>query len=316
MPISYRAPATKHAIELRPTHVRYDKFPRRLFNLRSGGRRGCTYFAGNGIYTLLAHRNQRCIVKISYTRNTKTRSWAAHGEYLQREHAQNMQKKGLGFNDMNDAIDLKKTLRLWQQAEDPHVFKLIVSPEKGYELNLKQHTKELMKFVQKDLQTKLEWAAIDHHNTDYPHLHILICGIDENGKALVIERDYLTHGFRHRSEEVATRVLGKRLHHEITHTREHQLEREYVTELDRILRHKSVNSIVTYDTPVPDNILAREKRLLEIKRLKFLETLTLAERVSAKSWKLSDTLEATLQERQLSNDIIKSQARHNVRTLT
>jgi type IV secretory pathway VirD2 relaxase len=304
----------RHALDLAPTHIRYKKY--QPLTLRKTASSGGSYFASNGIFSLLANRNQRCIVKISYTKNTKTRSWAAHGEYLQREHAQTTGEKGLGFDPHSDTVDLRSMLHQWQQENDEHVFRVIVSPENGHLLDLKQHAKNLMQIVENDFKTKLQWMAIDHHDTDHPHLHILIRGIDERGKTLVIEKDYLTHGFRHQSEELATQVLGLRLNRDIVQTRTRQLEREYVTELDRNILRKAENSIVSYNTPASDNLLSREHRLLEIGRLKFLENMGLAEKISAKAWKLSNNLELALHERQLSNAIIKSRARHNIYTLT
>lgn len=306
----------RHALQLAPTHVRQE----RASFTKAGHRRriaNSTYcFASSSFALYISNRNQRCIVKTSYTKNSKTRSWAAHGEYLQREHAQNTHEKGCGFNQASDSVDLKITLRQWQRAEDEHVFKLIVSPENGYQMDLKQHARDLMTQMEKDLKTKLEWAAIDHYNTDHPHLHILVRGKDQRGQTLFIERDYLSRGIRHQSQELATRVLGLRLDRDLVHARTRQLEREYLTEIDKSLRHKAVNGVVSFYQPVPDHQTARELRLLEIGRLKFLERLGLAEKIEKKVWKLSDKLESTLHEMQLSNDIIKSRARHNVHKLT
>jgi type IV secretory pathway VirD2 relaxase len=47
-------------------------------------------------------------------------------------------------------------------------------------LNLQQHTRELMKRMERDLRTRLEWIAAIHHNTDHPHVHIAIRGMDGN----------------------------------------------------------------------------------------------------------------------------------------
>jgi type IV secretory pathway VirD2 relaxase len=210
---SHHTKSARHAIEILPTHIRRAQPKYQRSNLHA---KGHARYAPGGIFSLLSHRNQRSVVKISYSKNTKTRSWAAHGEYLQREHAQSRGEEGLGFNHERNAIDIKTTLRQWQKEDDSHFFKLIVSPEHGQKLDLKQHAKDLIEHVQKDLRTKLDWLAIDHHNTDHPHLHVLIRGVDERGKEIVIERDYLSHGFRHHSQELATRVLGIRLEREIT----------------------------------------------------------------------------------------------------
>ncbi|MCD6040237.1 MAG: hypothetical protein K0S27_1637 [Gammaproteobacteria bacterium] len=131
-----------------------------------------------------------------------------------------------------------------------------------------------------------------------------------------MDRDYLSHGIRHRSQELATLKLGLRLNHERVQARQRQLEYEYITELDRSLRYKAVNSIVNFSQPVVGDSAARALRLLEIGRLKCLEGHGLAEKVGKKMWRLSDKLEPTLREMQLSHDIIKSRARHHIQTLT
>jgi type IV secretory pathway VirD2 relaxase len=40
-------------------------------------------------------------------------------------------------------------------------------------------TRELMIDMAKDLGTKLDWVAVDHWNTDNPHIHILVRGVAE-----------------------------------------------------------------------------------------------------------------------------------------
>jgi type IV secretory pathway VirD2 relaxase len=271
----------------------------------SGVRGGGSFLPG-----IYSRREQRSVVKASYAKNTKTRSWAAHGKYLQREHAQEADKKGLGFNQESLAMDIGKTLRDWQSADDPHFFKIIISPDNGDRLDLVQHARALMQQAEKDLSTRLEWLAIDHHNTEHPHVHLLIRGIDENGQSLVLDAHYIAEGFRQRSQQLVTQKLGLRTQLEISLARTRQIDKQRVTEIDRSLRHKAVNGVVRYDTPVSLAPLARERRLQEIKRLKFLETLGLAEQIALKQWRLSDRLEAVLQEMQLAGDIIKSRAQH------
>lgn len=307
---NHASQSIKHALAVFPAHVYQEKLtqPRR----RKGKNGKYPTIRGRGVFYMPRSHNQRCIVKIAYTKNTKTRSWAAHGQYLQREHAQNMEGTGSGFNHLSYDINMKELLRTWQKAEDPHLFKVIVSPENGQQMNLKQHAKDLMLQMERDLKTKLEWAAIDHHNTDNPHLHILIRGIDEHGNTLLMDARYLSQGIRHRSQEIATLELGLCLAHDRLRKREQILEKQYVTEIDRSLRHKAQNSMISYHNPVSDNVLAREYRLLEIKRLKFLESLGLAQKIAPKAWRLSDNLETSLKELQISHDIIKSRARHQI----
>lgn len=266
--------------------------------------------SGRVIFGLANKREQQSVVKMSYTKNTATRSWAAHGKYLQREHAQQEDQKGLGFNGSARDIDIRDMLQTWQEANDPHFFKLILSPGNGHRLDLPQHVRELMEIAECDLGTRLEWVAIDHHNTDHPHVHVLIRGVDAQGEPLIIDPTYIAEGFRKRSQQLATNLLGLRTQREISLSRGRQIDKQRVTDIDRSLRYKAVGEVVSYASPVPNNALARERRLQEIKRLKFLETLGLADPIAPKQWRLNPKLETTLKALQLSGDIIKSRAQH------
>jgi type IV secretory pathway VirD2 relaxase len=254
---------------------------------------------------------QRSVVKVSYSRNTKSASWAAHGRYLARDGAQRQGEKGLGFNAERDDLDLAKLLGGWQKAGDERLFRVIVSPENGARLDLREHARELVAQMERDLNTRLEWAAIDHHNTDNPHLHVLIRGCDDQGRALSIDRGYIQSGIRMRSAEIASRELGLRAERDVLKARGAAVKREQFTEIDReLLRRADGNHIVSFDGKQPRGEAARERRAQEIARLKFLSRMGLARKIDSASWRLEANLERTLRERQLAIDIIKSRARH------
>ncbi len=259
---------------------------------------------------------QRSVVKVSYSRNTKSASWAAHGRYLARDGAQRQGEKGLGFNGERDDLDLARVLSGWQRAGDERLFRVIVSPENGAKFNLRDHARELVAQMERDLATRLEWAAIDHHNTDNPHLHLLIRGRDDQGRALSIDRGYIQSGIRSRSAEIASRELGLRCERDVLNARGATVKREQFTEIDReLLRRANKNHIVSFDGRQPCGEAARERRSQEIARLKFLSRMGLANKTDSASWKLAPSLERTLRERQLSIDIIKSRARHQEQIL-
>jgi type IV secretory pathway VirD2 relaxase len=254
---------------------------------------------------------QRSVVKVSYSRNTKSASWAAHGRYLARDGAQRQGEKGLGFNAERDDLNLAKLLGGWQKAGDERVFRLIVSPENGARLDLREHARELVAQMERDLNTRLEWAAIDHHNTDNPHLHLLIRGRDEQGRALTIDRGYIQSGIRTRSAEIASRELGLRAERDVLNARGAAVRREQFTDIDReLLRRADGKHVVSFDGRQPRGEAARERRAQEIARLKFLSRMGLARKIDSASWRLEANLERTLRERQLAIDIIKSRARH------
>ena len=77
--------------------------------------------------------------------------------------------------------------------------------------DLKPFIRDFMAQVERDLDTKLDWVAVDHYNTGHPHTHIVIRGKDDLGHDLVITKDYMSHGFRQRARELVSLELGPEL---------------------------------------------------------------------------------------------------------
>jgi type IV secretory pathway VirD2 relaxase len=283
---------------------------RRRF-LRTGLAHSSTSARGFWVSHFSSSRLQRSTVKVSYARNGAKGGWAAHGRYLAREGAQREGGRGKGFGAIEDEIDIPKELGRWQKAGDPRIFKLIVSPEAGAELDLREHARAVMREVEKDLGTGLEWVAIDHHNTDNPHVHIVLRGIDANGHELRIDRDYVKSGFRRRSQEAATQKLGLRTERSLLSAREQAVERQQFTDIDRaILRRADDSGIVRYEGPIPESRASRKLRLIELQRLVRLSEMGLAERIGERSWRLRPDLETALREFQRAHDVLKTRARH------
>jgi type IV secretory pathway VirD2 relaxase len=252
---------------------------------------------------------RRSVVKASFSRNRLSGAWAAHARYLSRPGAQQEIAKGLGFDADREDIDMLATVRDWEKS-DELMWRFIVSPEDADRLNLRDHVRELVGQMERDLDTKLEWVAIDHHNTDDAHVHLLVRGVRENGRPLEINREYLRSGLRIRSQEIATRELGPRLEPEMLRSRERAVRREQWTEIDRALQRKADgNGLVAYDQSQPRSEGSRIRAEQEIDRLQFLSGLGLAHRVGERSWQLSDDHERDLRERQVSKDVIKSRSR-------
>jgi type IV secretory pathway VirD2 relaxase len=254
---------------------------------------------------------RRSVVKASFSRNRNSGAWTAHARYLSRPGAQQDLTKGLGFDATGEGIDMAATVREWEK-QDQLMWRFIVSPEDADRLNLRDHVRELVGQMERDLGTKLEWVAIDHDNTDDAHVHLLVRGVREDGRPLEIDREYLRSGIRMRSQEIATRELGPRLEAEVLHARERVIRREQWTEIDHALQRKAdVNGIVSYDHFQRRNDTARVRAEQEVDRLRFLETVGLANRIDDQTWQLSQDHERELRDRQRSRDVIKSRA-HNL----
>ena len=145
----------------------------------------------------------------------------AHPRYLERDGVTKDGAKGQVYSGERDAADGRAFLE--RGRDDRHQFRFIVSSEDGVELSdLRTITRDLMQQMETDLGTKLDWIAVDHHNTGHPHTHILLRGVAEDGKTLNIAGDYIAHGVRERASEIVTRELGRQSELEVTK----QLERE------------------------------------------------------------------------------------------
>jgi hypothetical protein len=160
---------------------------------------------------------------------------AKHIAYLNREDVTRNDERARIIDAESDSGDGKAFAE--RCAEDRHHFRFIVSPEDAAEMaDLRSFTRELMKDAERDLGTRLDWVAVDHWNTENPHIHVLVRGKADDGKDLVISRDYMRQGFRQRAAERVGLELGPRSEKEIRAGLEKEVEAERWTSLDRALR--------------------------------------------------------------------------------
>jgi type IV secretory pathway VirD2 relaxase len=185
---------------------------------------------------------------------------------------------------------------------EQHQFRLIVSPEDAAELDLTDYIRRLMARVERDLDRKLEWLAVNHFDTDHPHAHIVIRGVDRIGRELRLDRGYISNGLRWTAQELATQELGPRNDLDIQRAHEREITKERFTSLDRELERRVVDGLVH----APSR--GRPGRIHEstlVARLEHLEAMQLAERVSGSSWSLTEGWQGRLRELGSRGDIIK-----------
>ena len=272
-------------------------------SFKGGGRAAHRRGAGARAY------RRRSVVKASFRRNRGKGSWVRHARYLARERAQRELGRGLGFDAGRDDLDIASIVREWERG-DELMWSVIISPEDADRLDLRQHVRDLVAGMEQDLETRLEWVAIDHHNTDDEHVHLLIRGVRDDGRTLTLDRDYVRQGIRELSQEIVERELGLRLEHEVLLARGRTIDREQWTEIDRALQRRAgLDRVVSYQDFQPYSEGARTRAEQDMARLEFLEELGLARRVGERSWELSAEHEAELRRRQREHDIIKSRAR-------
>jgi len=156
---------------------------------------------------------QRVIVKALVSRHVgkaaaRAGALAAHVAYLGRSGAGVEGARPDFFDRADDGVEAALETRGW--SADRHHFRFIISPEHGDRIaDLRGYVREVMARVSADLgEPGLRWVATCHYDTDQPHAHVLVRGRREDGRDLVIPRDYMGYGFRARAQEVAQERLG------------------------------------------------------------------------------------------------------------
>jgi type IV secretory pathway VirD2 relaxase len=228
----------------------------------------------------------------------------AHLRYLQRDGTDREGEKGRLYGRETDAADGRSFLE--QAREDRHQFRFIVAPEDGDQLSdLRAFTRDVMKQMEADLGTKLDWVGVDHFNTGHPHTHVVIRGKDETGKDLIIAQDYITDGVRLRAQELATLELGPETDLELRSKLTAEIAAERFTRIDRAMVAEASEGILDL-RPESGQVRADFDRTLRIGRLQTLARYGLATESELGVWKLSDQLEPTLRELGERGDIVKA----------
>src|ERR1700730_6629230 len=161
---------------------------------RGNGTRGrSTFGRGRRAALSLAARSpgRRVVVLARIVRHQGKRFRSApllkHVAYLKREGVTRDGADARMFDAKSDDADSKAFAERCE--DDRHHFRFTVSPEDAAEMaDLRAFTRELMADAERDLGTKLDWVAVDHWNTDNPHIHVLVRGQADDGKDLVISR--------------------------------------------------------------------------------------------------------------------------------
>jgi len=253
-----------------------------------------------------AYRQRRVIVKtrIAGLRKPKAMDGArAHLRYIQRDGVTRDGEPGRLYSAEQDKADGKAFLE--RCDGDRHQFRFIVSPEDGQSYDdLKSLTRRLMTQMEQDLGTRLDWVAVDHFNTGHPHTHIILRGVDDRGRDLVIGSEYLTGGIRERAAELVSLDLGPRTDMEIEDRLRREIEQERLTSIDRrLLRDMDEDRIVAAADRDPFYQSLRAGRLQKLGRL------GLAQEIEPGRWRLSEGMDDMLRRMGERGDIVRTMQR-------
>ena len=267
--------------------------------------------------------HQRCAVRVTYLKNKVRGQWKAHGRYLARESAAfENDAKPVGFNRETEGLDIAGQLQNWQTAADQQFWKLIVSPEFGDLVDLTRLTRELIRQVEKELGTDLEWVAAEHHNTEHPHVHVVIRGVRDSGEVLRLSREFVQQGIRGIAADLCTRQLGYRTeldgaeaeHREVTEKRFTSVDRRLLRDADESSPDFGSQYFTVSRNPAQTGLgeTARSRTRHEVARLAVLRQMGLAEPTGPNTGRLRRDFELVLRAMQRTSDRQRTLAAHGV----
>jgi type IV secretory pathway VirD2 relaxase len=282
---------------------------------RTGGRLGHSSFGrGRNVFgrSRIFSSHRRVVIKARIARHQgrsfRSAPLTAHVSYLKREGVSREGEKGVMFDATSDrADDLAFADRC---KDDRHHFRFIVSPEDAADMgDLKAFTRDLARQMEADLGTRLDWVAVDHWNTDNPHVHLLVRGVDDTGADLVISRDYISRGLRSRAEDLVDIELGPKPEHEIRSALEKEVTADRWTRIDGEIQRAADETGYIDLRPDATGPSDPELRRLMIGRLQHIEKMELAAESRPGQWVVGLEAERTLRDLGMRGDIIKTMHR-------
>lgn len=171
---------------------------------RHRGSKKIQFPKGRGVY----NQKQPCMVKMYYG-NDKQSHIAFLKNYMPQKNKDDVVEKPSLFNSNYDCVPDDVILD-YETTASERFFKFIVSPENP-KVPLKHLVRSLIVQIEKSCGLKLKWFAVEHHNTDHPHAHILIDGIDRNTlKGFRFDRLFVKDTARTLASNLCTSLVGPR----------------------------------------------------------------------------------------------------------
>jgi type IV secretory pathway VirD2 relaxase len=278
-------------------------------------------------------RRQRAIVKIHYFNHARggAAGLKAHAQYIAREaasrddpstaleaevddarqptraHAGYLDRGGQNafYDAQGDGVDGAARIEAWAKSDRRH-FRLILSAEEGTRLrDQPSYTRQVMARADAALGTTLNWVAVDHHDTDNPHTHLIVRGRRANGQDLVLPKDFIKHGLRSIARDVATEWLGERTREDERLALDRETRQHAPTRLDRMIEAQARDTgrvrAAELRAPNGDHALAQAMKL----RVRELERMGLAQSIGREFFQLAPEWRERLQAMELHANIRK-----------
>ncbi len=169
-------------------------------------------------------RQQVCILKANYGRSLQSHKKFLE-TYMPQKNKDGVEIKPKIFGNVSDE-EYKSNIT-------PDHIKFVLSPETSLdEKSLKTFTEIFMERVSFETGFNLSWQAACHTDTAHPHVHVVINGIDRDGKKVHFRRDFIKCFGRMTAQETLTSLIGERTQEQILSAQDRRVTARRFTSLD------------------------------------------------------------------------------------
>jgi hypothetical protein len=165
---------------------------------------------------------QRAVIKFRYSKSGKAHK--AQLAYITRE--------GAGKDGFRP--ELYGNVEEYKENMVGTNFRVFISPE-NRNVDLRILTRLVMESIEKESGYRLYWVAAEHHNTDNPHAHVVINGVDKDGKKVFFQPSLISNRARDITRNICTAMLGQRSVEEIVTEKNNLLVTHKFTQMDNMI---------------------------------------------------------------------------------
>ncbi len=233
----------------------------------------------NGEYRFNVHdKKQFCVIKLRYSLKKNSHSKFLN-TYLTQENKDSVLTKPKLFGCEKEEYT--------SHMAEKH-FRIIISPD-NQNVDTKILVEELVKKMEQETGYRFYWIAAEHTDTLQKHAHLLINGVDRNGKVIILSPHFIKKEIRDMARNICTTLIGERTPKDIKLAKEHAFTASRLTHLDDqiLARGNAITGDEKFECMIknPSDTLQ--------KRLAFLCTIGIAAKEN-NTWKLEHNWAETL----------------------
>ena len=150
---------------------------------------------------------QLCMVKMFYT-DSKDAHRKFLREYMPQKNKSSVKDKPELFNERYSSVP-DSVIDEYEKNMDGLGFKFIISPE-SQNVPMRSLVRQFVKDLENMTGYKFRWLAAVHTDTDHIHSHLLINGVDRNGRKIRFKSGIIKEAARNTAADICTALVGER----------------------------------------------------------------------------------------------------------